>query len=143
MSNHVIHVKSCYSCQIVFFMSNHAVHVKSCSSCQIMQFMSNHVIHVNLCHSCQIMSFKKPFRSFMLSFMSFMLPFMSFISSFMFIKCVIEGIFNKVGWGVGWGVKKCFQGLRQTALLSSKGKKSMQLSRYTKLFAPSKRPHLR
>jgi hypothetical protein len=50
MSNHVIHVKSCYSCQIMLFllnrvfMSNHAVHVKSCHSCQFMPFMSNHVI---------------------------------------------------------------------------------------------------
>jgi hypothetical protein len=42
MSNHVIHVKSCHSCQIMSFMSNHVIHVKSC---QIMSFMSNHAIH--------------------------------------------------------------------------------------------------
>jgi hypothetical protein len=42
MSNHVTHVKSCYSCQIMLLMSNHVTHVKSCSSSQI---MSNHVIH--------------------------------------------------------------------------------------------------
>jgi hypothetical protein len=35
----------------------HVIHVKSCHSCQIMSFMSNHVIHVKSCHSCQIMSF--------------------------------------------------------------------------------------
>jgi hypothetical protein len=27
------------------FMSNHVIHVKSCHSCQIMSFMSNHAIH--------------------------------------------------------------------------------------------------
>jgi hypothetical protein len=30
--NHPIHV----SCQIMLFMSNHVIHVKSCNSCQIM-----------------------------------------------------------------------------------------------------------
>jgi hypothetical protein len=45
MSNHVIHVKSCHSCQIMSFMSNHVIHFKSCHSCQIMSFMSNHAIH--------------------------------------------------------------------------------------------------
>jgi hypothetical protein len=40
MSNHVIHVKSCYLCQIMTFMSNHVMHVKSCHSCQIISFMS-------------------------------------------------------------------------------------------------------
>jgi hypothetical protein len=45
MSNHVIHVKSCHSFQILSFMSNHVIHVKSCHSCQIMSFMSNHAIH--------------------------------------------------------------------------------------------------
>jgi hypothetical protein len=59
MSNHVIHVKSCHSCQIMSFMSNHVIHVKSCHSCQIMSFMSNHANHVKSCHSCQIMSFMK------------------------------------------------------------------------------------
>jgi hypothetical protein len=54
ISNHVIHVKSYHSCQIMSFMSNHVIHVKSCHSCQIMLFMSN---HVKSCHSCQIMSF--------------------------------------------------------------------------------------
>jgi hypothetical protein len=56
MSNHVLHVKSCYSYQIMLFMSNHVIHVKSCHSCQIMKFMSNLVIHVKSCYSCQIMS---------------------------------------------------------------------------------------
>jgi ribosomal protein L18 len=56
MSKHVIHVKSCHSCQIMAFMSNHVIHVKSCHSCQIMSFMSNLVIHVKSCHSCQIIS---------------------------------------------------------------------------------------
>jgi hypothetical protein len=46
MSNHVIHVKSCFSYQIMLFMSNYVIHVKSCYSCQIISFMSNHVIHV-------------------------------------------------------------------------------------------------
>jgi hypothetical protein len=55
MSNHVIHVKSCHSSQIMPFMLNHVIHVvscnlvKSCHSCQIMSFMSNHVIHVKSC----------------------------------------------------------------------------------------------
>jgi hypothetical protein len=40
MSNHVIHVKSCHSCQIMSFMSNHVILVKSCHSCQIMSFMA-------------------------------------------------------------------------------------------------------
>jgi hypothetical protein len=40
----------------------------------------------------------------------------------MVIKGVIVSIFNKLGWGV---VKKCFQGLRQTALLSAEGKKTI------------------
>jgi hypothetical protein len=40
MSNQVIHVKLCHSCQI---MSNHVIHVKSCHSCQN---MSNHVSHL-------------------------------------------------------------------------------------------------
>jgi hypothetical protein len=60
ISNHVIHIKSCHSCQIMSFMSNYiiyVIYVKSCQSCQIMSFMSNHVIHVKSCHSCQIMSF--------------------------------------------------------------------------------------
>jgi hypothetical protein len=57
MSNHVLHVNSCPSCQIMSFMSNHVIQVKSCRSCQIMSFMSNHVLHVKSCHSCQIMSF--------------------------------------------------------------------------------------
>jgi hypothetical protein len=43
-------------CQIMLFMSNHDIHVKSCFLCQIMSFMSNHVIHVKSCHSSQIMS---------------------------------------------------------------------------------------
>jgi hypothetical protein len=54
MSNHVIHVKSWHSFQIMSFMSNHVIHVKSCHLCQIMSFMSNHVCHDK---SCQIMSF--------------------------------------------------------------------------------------
>jgi hypothetical protein len=53
--------------------------------------------------------------------MSFMWPFISY-SCALVIKCVIEGIFNKVGWDV----KKCFQGLRRTALLSAEGKKVEQ-----------------
>jgi hypothetical protein len=76
MSNHVIHVKSCHSCQIMSFMSNHVIHVKSCHSChssqimsfisnhvihlkssQIMSFISNHVMHLKSCHASQIMSF--------------------------------------------------------------------------------------
>jgi hypothetical protein len=57
MSNLVIHVKSCDSCQIILFMSNHVFPIKSCHSYQIMSFMSNHVIHVKSCHSCQIVSF--------------------------------------------------------------------------------------
>jgi hypothetical protein len=36
-ANHVIHVKSCHSSQIMSFMSNHEI------SCQIMPFISNHV----------------------------------------------------------------------------------------------------
>jgi hypothetical protein len=62
MTNHVVDVKSCHSCQIVLFcqiksfVSNHVIHVKSCHSCQIMSFMSNHVILVKSCHSYQIMS---------------------------------------------------------------------------------------
>jgi hypothetical protein len=44
MSNPVIHVKSCHSCQIMSLMSNHVVHVKSCHSCC-------HSCHP-LCHSC-------------------------------------------------------------------------------------------
>jgi hypothetical protein len=57
MSNYVIYVKSCHSCQIMSFMSNHVIRVKSCHSCQIMSLMSNHVIHIKSCHSCEIMSF--------------------------------------------------------------------------------------
>jgi alpha-galactosidase/6-phospho-beta-glucosidase family protein len=50
LSNQVICVKSCHSCQIMSFMSNHVIHVKSCHSCQIMSFMSNHFIYVKSCH---------------------------------------------------------------------------------------------
>jgi hypothetical protein len=57
MSNHVIHVESIHSCQIMSFMSNHVIHLKSCHLCQIMSFMSNQFIHVKSCRSCQIMSF--------------------------------------------------------------------------------------
>jgi hypothetical protein len=32
-------------------MSNHVIHVKSCSSCQIMSFLSNYVILVKSCQS--------------------------------------------------------------------------------------------
>jgi hypothetical protein len=38
MSNHVIHVKSCHSYQILSFMSNHVIHVKSCQPFAILAF---------------------------------------------------------------------------------------------------------
>jgi hypothetical protein len=83
MSNHVSHVKSCYSCQIMLFLPNRVIYVKSCNSFQIMLFMSNIVIHVKSCHS-------------------------SHHSCSLFIKCVIGGVFNKVGWKWvgGHGVSK-------------------------------------
>jgi hypothetical protein len=40
-------------------MSNHVIHLKSCHSCQIMSFMSNPVIHVKSCHSWLFQKFSK------------------------------------------------------------------------------------
>jgi hypothetical protein len=37
--------------KIMPFLSNHVIHVKSCHSCQ---FMSNHVIHVIYVKSCHV-----------------------------------------------------------------------------------------
>jgi hypothetical protein len=48
MWNHVIHVKSCHSCEIMPFVSNHVIHVIHVNSCH---FMS---IRVNSCHSCHL-----------------------------------------------------------------------------------------
>jgi hypothetical protein len=71
MSNLVIYVKSCYSCQIMSFASNH----------QIMPFMLNHAIHVKSCDSCH-----HSWHSCRHS---------CHHSSLLVIKSVIRGIFNK------------------------------------------------
>jgi hypothetical protein len=70
-------------------MSNHVIHVKSCHSCQILSFMSNHVeIHV-----------------------------IQVIIHVYWPSNVSEQAFSKKSVGGEWegSVKKCFQGLRQTA----------------------------
>jgi hypothetical protein len=56
-------------------MSNHVIHVKSCHSCHHSCLSCCHSCHTCCysCHSCQV-------------------------SCSLVIKCVIKGIFNKVGW---------------------------------------------
>jgi hypothetical protein len=65
------------SCQIMLFTSNHVIH----GYCQIMLFMSNHVILVTI-HVIHVAIPVIPVN----------------IHVYLVIKCVIEDIFNKVGW---------------------------------------------